>query len=95
MGWSEEIIHFPRTGILLEIIDGRQGKPCDREEKNVSHGWASSQEGFDGRERPEEAQGCRVMGENEVSHDCNTPGTRIGRGCQLIDQETCHQFERY
>ena len=44
-------------GILLEIINGRQGNPHDREEKKVSHGWASSQEGFDGRERPEEAQG--------------------------------------
>ena len=41
-------------------------------------------EGFDGEECHKEAQGRRVMGETEVSHDCNTPGTRIGRGCHPI-----------
>ena len=28
------------------------GEPRDREEKEVSHGWESSQEGFDGRGAP-------------------------------------------
>ena len=66
---------FPTVGILLKIIDGRLRKPHDWEEKNVSHRWASSQEGFDGREHSEEAQGCHMMGKNEVSHNCNTPDT--------------------
>ena len=30
---------------------------------------------FDGGECPGEAQGCRMMGKNEVSHNCNTPDT--------------------
>ena len=50
-----------------------------------SHGQASSQDGFDGRECPEEAQGCHVMGKKEVSHNCNTPGTRIGWGYHPIN----------
>ena len=49
------------------------GKPRDREGKEVSQG-----------ERPDEAQGCRVMGKNEFSHDHNTPGARIGQGCHPI-----------
>ena len=38
-----------------------------------------------GGERPDEAQGCRMMGKNEVSHDRNTPGTEIGRGYHPIN----------
>ena len=37
-----------------------------------------------GGEHPDEAQGCRVMGKNEFSHDHNTPGARIGQGCHPI-----------
>ena len=41
--------------------------------------------GLMGGERPDEAQGCRVMGNHEVSHDHNTSGTRIGQGCHPIN----------
>ena len=41
--------------------------------------------GLMGGERPDEAQGCRVMGKNEVFHDCNTPGTGIGWGYHPIN----------
>ena len=44
---------------------------------------------FDARERSGEAQGCRVMGENEVSHDCNTPGPLINRRDHPISFQTC------
>ena len=83
-GWLGK--YFPWMSILPELIyGGGAWKPHDQEGKSGSHGWASSQDGFDGRECPEEAQGCCVMGKKEVSHDCNTPGTRIGQGYHLIN----------
>ena len=66
-------------------------KPCDWEETKDSHGWASSQTGFYGREHPEEPQGCCVMGKNEFSHNCDTPGTRIGQGYHPIKPGCCSQ----
>ena len=41
---------------------GGKGSRVIGRKKTVSHRWASLQEGFDGRECPEEAQGCCVMG---------------------------------
>ena len=41
--------------------------------------------GLMGGECPDEAQGCRVMGKNKVSHDRNTPGTRISQGCHPVN----------
>ena len=35
---------------------------------------------FDGRERAREAQGCRVMGGDDISHDHDTPGSPDQRG---------------
>jgi len=35
---------------------------------------------FDGRERAGEAQGCRVMGGEVISHDRDTPGSPDQRG---------------
>ena len=49
-----------------------------------SHKLASSQTEFNGRECPEEALGCHVMRKNENSHDCNTPGAKIGQGYHQI-----------
>ena len=41
---------------------------------------------FDGRERAGEAQGCCMMGGNDISHDCNTPGSPDQRGNHPISQ---------
>ena len=38
-----------------------------------------------GGERPDEAQGCCVMGKNVFSHDRSTPGARIGQRYHLIN----------
>ena len=35
---------------------------------------------FDGGERARKVQGCRVMGFDGISHDCNTPGSPDQRG---------------
>ena len=40
---------------------------------------------IDGGKHPEEAQGCHMMVKNEVSHDWNAPGPRIGRGYHPIN----------
>ena len=47
--------------------------------------------GLMGGKCPDEAQGCRVMGKNEVSHNHNTPGTGIGQGYHLINLRFCSQ----
>jgi len=41
---------------------------------------------FDGRERAREAQGCRVMGGDDISHDRDTPGSPDQRGNHPITQ---------
>jgi len=41
---------------------------------------------FDGREGAGEAQGCRVMGGEVISHDRDTPGSPDQRGNHPISQ---------
>ena len=48
--------------------------------------WVSILPGiFDGRECSVEAQGCRVMGENDISHECNTLG--VVRATLTLDSQ--------
>ena len=42
---------------------------------------------IDGRNALRKPRGAMWWGKNEVSHDHNTPGTRIGWGYQFINQE--------